>query len=137
MTDCRGFDMRSPAPEDDAEYLHEYVAQSRRAIRALHDARASIGRVEGRAESDDGLVEAFADGNGVPTRLRIDPRALRLDEAALGRKTAEVLRAAQDDAARQAREIADGVRDATAAVPAPLDETFVRARVEQALNDLY
>ncbi|MFF0861100.1 YbaB/EbfC family nucleoid-associated protein [Nonomuraea sp. NPDC003560] len=137
MTDCRGFDMRSPAPEDDAEYLHEYVAHSRRAIRALHDARASIGRVEGRAESDDGLVEASADGNGVPTRLRIDPRALRLDEAALGRKTAEVLRAAQDDAARQAREIADGVRDATAAVPAPLDETFVRARVEQAINDLY
>ncbi|MFI7468230.1 YbaB/EbfC family nucleoid-associated protein [Nonomuraea sp. NPDC049646] len=129
--------MRSPAPGDDAEYLHQYVAQSRRAVRALHDARASIGRVEGRAESDDGLVEAYADGHGVPTRLRIDPRALRLDEATLGRKTAEVLRAAQDDAARRAQEIADGVRDATAAVPAPLDETFVRARVEQAINDLY
>ncbi|GLW06883.1 hypothetical protein Misp01_20130 [Microtetraspora sp. NBRC 13810] len=129
--------MRSPAPEDDAEYLRQYVAQSRRAIRAMHDARASIGQVEGRAKSDDGLIEAVANGHGAPTRLRIDPRALRLGEAALGGKVAEVLRAAQDDAGRQAREIADGVRDVAAALPAPLDETFVRARVEQALNDLY
>lgn len=129
--------MHSPAPEDDAEYLHQYVAQSRRAIRALHDARASIGQVEGCAKSDDGLIEAVANGHGAPTHLRIDPRALRLGEAALGGQVAEVLRAAQDDAGRQAREIADGVRDVTAALPAPLDETFVRARVEQALNDLY
>jgi DNA-binding protein YbaB len=129
--------MHSPAPEDDAEYLHQYVAQSRRAIRARHDARASIGQVEGHAKSDDGLIEAVANGDGAATHLRIDPRALRLGEAALGGKVAEVLRAAQDDAGRQAREIADGVRDVTAALPAPLDETFVRARVEQALNDLY
>ncbi|SDH57672.1 YbaB/EbfC DNA-binding family protein [Sinosporangium album] len=129
--------MRSPAPEDDAEYLHQYVTRSRRAIRALHDARASIGQVQGRANSDDGLIEALADGRGAPTRLRIDPRARRLGEAALGRKVAEVLRAAQDDAGRQAREIADGVRDVAAALPLPLGETFVRARVEQALNDLY
>jgi DNA-binding protein YbaB len=129
--------MHSPAPEDDAEYLHQYVAQSRRAIRALHDARASIGQVEGRAKSDDGLIEAVANGHSAPTHLRIDPRALRLSEAALGGKVAEVLRAAQDDAGRQAREIADGVPDVAAALPAPLDETFVRARVEQALNDLY
>jgi len=129
--------MHSPAPEDDAEYLHQYVAQSRRAIRALHDARASIGQVEGHAKSDDGLIEAVANGDGAATHLRIDPRALRLGEAALGGKVAEVLRTAQDDAGRQAREIADGVRDVTAALPAPLDETFVRARVEQALNDLY
>ncbi|MBB5082224.1 YbaB/EbfC family nucleoid-associated protein [Nonomuraea endophytica] len=128
--------MRSPAPEDDAEYLHQYVAQSRRAIRALHDARASIAQVEGRAKSGDGLIEAIADGHVAPTRLRIDPQALRLTEAALGRKVTEVLRAAQDDAGRQAREIADGVRDVTAALAAPLDETFVRARVDQALNDL-
>ncbi|MFI9557849.1 YbaB/EbfC family nucleoid-associated protein [Nonomuraea endophytica] len=128
--------MRSPAPEDDAEYLHQYVAQSRRAIRALHDARASIAQVEGRAKSGDGLIEAIADGHAAPTRLRIDPQALRLTEAALGKKVAEVLRAAQDDAGRQAREIADGVHDVTAALPAPLDETFVRARVDQALNDL-
>ncbi|MCK2216778.1 YbaB/EbfC family nucleoid-associated protein [Actinomadura sp. ATCC 31491] len=128
--------MRSPAPEDDAEYLHQYVAQSRRAVRALHEARASIGRVEGRARSQDGLVEAAAGGHGLPTRLRIDPRALRLGEAALGRQVAEVLRSAQDDAGRQARQIAEGVRDLTAALPEPLDETFVRGRVDQALSRL-
>ncbi|WP_157549623.1 YbaB/EbfC family nucleoid-associated protein [Nonomuraea candida] len=128
--------MRSPVPEDDAEYLHQYVAQSRRAVRALHDARAAIGRLEGRAKSDDGLIEAFADGHGAPTRLRIDPRALRLGEAALGRKVAEVLRSAQDDAGRRAREIAEGARDVATALPEPLDETFVRGRVDQALTRL-
>ena len=125
--------MHSPAPEDDAEYLHQYVAQSRRAIRALHDARASIGQVEGRSKSDDGLIEAVANGDGAATHLRIDPRALRLGEAALGGKVAEVLRAAQDDAGRPAR---DRRRGPTSPRPcqAPLDETFVRARVEQAVQ---
>ncbi|NUP63435.1 MAG: hypothetical protein HOW71_14840, partial [Nonomuraea sp.] len=56
-------------------------------------------------------------------------------EAALGREVAAVLRAAQDDAARQAQEIADAAERA-AELPQPLDETFVRGRVEQAARDL-
>ncbi|GAA2899270.1 YbaB/EbfC family nucleoid-associated protein [Nonomuraea rubra] len=128
--------MRSPAPEDDAEYLAQYLAQSRQIMRDLQAARAAILQVEGRARSDDGLVEASADGHGGLTGLRIDPRALRSGEVELGRKVTEVLRSAQEDAARHAQEIADKVAGSSAALPEPLDETFVRARVEQAAQDL-
>lgn len=125
-----------PAPEDDAEYLAQYVAQSRQVIREIQAARTSIQQVEGQAKSDDGLVEATANGQGGLTRLRIDPRALRLGEAALGEKVTAVLRAAQDDAGHRAQEIADEARGRCAALPAPLDETFVRRRVENAVLDL-
>ncbi|NJP94146.1 YbaB/EbfC family nucleoid-associated protein [Nonomuraea sp. FMUSA5-5] len=128
--------MRSPAPEDDAEYLAQYLAESRRVLRDLQAARAAMRQVEGRAESDDGLIEAAAAGQGVLTRLRIDPRALRLGEAALGRAVTKVLRAAQEEAGRQAQEIAERAAGRSASLPAPLDETFVRQRVEQAALDL-
>ncbi|MFC5825188.1 YbaB/EbfC family nucleoid-associated protein [Nonomuraea insulae] len=126
--------MWSPAPEDDAEFLARYVAESREIMRGLQAARAAVQQVEGRAESDDGLVEATADGQGGPTGLRIDPRAMRGGEAALGRKVTAVLRAAQEDAGRQAREITDAASGP--ALREPLDETFVRQRVEQAAQDL-
>ncbi|UBU13142.1 YbaB/EbfC family nucleoid-associated protein [Nonomuraea gerenzanensis] len=129
--------MRPPAPEGDAEYLAQYVAQSRQILRDLQAARRAIQQVEAAAESDDRLVAATSDGQGGLTRLRIDPRALRLGEAELGRKVTEVLRAAQEEAARQAQEIADKAASRSAALPAPLDETFVRARVEQVAHDLF
>lgn len=127
--------MRLPTPENDAEYLAEYVAQGRRIIRDLRAAQAAIQQVEGLARSQDGLLEASADGQGGLTGLHIDPRALRLGMPALGREVAAVLRAAQEDAARKAQEIADAARNA-AALPEPLDQTFVRHRVEQAARDL-
>ena len=128
--------MPSPAPEDDTEYLAGYLAKGQSIMRDLLEARVAIRRVEGEARSEDGLVEAAADGQGGLTRLRIDPRALRLGEAALGRQVTEVLRAAQADAERKAREIADKVSGSAEAMPEPLDETFVRGRVEQAARDL-
>ncbi|MFI6736012.1 YbaB/EbfC family nucleoid-associated protein [Nonomuraea sp. NPDC050451] len=127
--------MSFPTPEHDAEYLEEYVAQGRRIIRDLRAAQAAIRQLEGVAKSKDGLIEAAADGQGGLTRLRIDPRALRLGEAALGREVTAVLQAAQEDAARKAEEIADEAMGA-ANLPEPLDETFVRQRVEQAARDL-
>jgi hypothetical protein len=48
---------------------------------------------------------------------------------------AAVLRAAQEDAAGKAQEIADAA-DSAAALPEPLDETFVRHRVDQVARDL-
>ncbi|MEU6782446.1 YbaB/EbfC family nucleoid-associated protein [Nonomuraea angiospora] len=128
--------MSSPAPENDAEYLAQYVAQGQRIIRDLRAAQAAIQQLEGRAQSRDGLLEATADGQGGLTRLRIDPRALRLGEAALGREVAGVLRAAQDDAARKAQDIVDQAEAGALAMPQPLDETFVRERVEQVARDL-
>ncbi|WP_433356709.1 YbaB/EbfC family nucleoid-associated protein [Microtetraspora malaysiensis] len=127
--------MRPPTPEDDEAYLHDYYAQGQQAIRDLRAAQSAIRQVEGLARSQDGLIEAAADGEGGLTRLRIDPRALRLAEPALGREVAAVLRAAQEDAARQAQEITDAAERA-ADLPRPLDETFVRGRVEQVARDL-
>ncbi|NUP69202.1 MAG: YbaB/EbfC family nucleoid-associated protein, partial [Nonomuraea sp.] len=75
--------MRPPIPDDDAEYLLDYFSQGQRAIRDLRAAQAAIRQVEGRARSADGLIEAAADGEGGLTGLRVDPRALRLGEAAL------------------------------------------------------
>ncbi|GAA3535042.1 hypothetical protein GCM10022419_013210 [Nonomuraea rosea] len=127
--------MRPPTPDNDDEYLLEYFAQGQQVIRDLQAAQSAIRQVEGRAKSKDGLLEAAADGSGGLTGLHIDPRALRLGESALGREVAAVLRAAQDDAARKAQEIADAAENA-AALPQPLDETFVRGRVEQVASDL-
>ncbi|MGN9843085.1 YbaB/EbfC family nucleoid-associated protein [Nonomuraea sp. H19] len=128
--------MSSPAPENDAEYLAQYAAQARRIIRDLQATRAAIQQLEGRAKSRDGLLEATADGQGGLTRLRIDPRALRLGEAALGREVTAVLQEAQEDAARKAQEMVDRAEVGAAALPQPLDETFVRQRVEQVARDL-
>ncbi|SEG98233.1 Conserved DNA-binding protein YbaB [Nonomuraea solani] len=127
--------MRPPTPDNDAEFLLEYAAQGQRVIRDLQAAQSAIRQLEGVARSKDGLLEAAADGEGGLTRLLIDPRALRLREPALGREVAAVLRAAQEEAARMAQEIADAAEGATA-MPQPLDETFVRERVEQAARDL-
>ncbi|MEV0379283.1 YbaB/EbfC family nucleoid-associated protein [Nonomuraea sp. NPDC050643] len=127
--------MRPPTPDNDAEYLVEYAAQGQRVIRDLQAAQSAIRQVEGLAKSKDGLFEAAADGESGLTRLHIDPRALRLGESALGREVTAVLRAAQDDAASKAQEIMDAAERA-AALPQPLDETFVRGRVEQAARDL-
>jgi DNA-binding protein YbaB len=127
--------MRPPTPDNDAEYLLDYFSQGQRVIRDLRAAQSAIRQVEGLATSKDGLLEAAADGEGGLTRLHIDPRAMRLGESALAREVAAVLRAAQEDAARKAQELADAVESA-ATLPQPLDETFVRGRVEQAARDL-
>ncbi|GAA2206674.1 hypothetical protein GCM10009850_021320 [Nonomuraea monospora] len=127
--------MRPPTPDHDEEYLLDYFAQGQQVMRDLRAAQDAIRQVEGVAASKDGLIEAAADGEGGLTRLHIDPRAMRLGESALAREVAAVLRAAQEDAARKAQEIADAAESA-AALPQPLDETFVRGRVEQVARDL-
>ncbi|MEU4547093.1 YbaB/EbfC family nucleoid-associated protein [Nonomuraea dietziae] len=127
--------MRPPTPDNDDEYLLEYFAQGQQVIRDLQAAQSAIRQVEGVAKSRNGLLEAAADGEGGLTRLHIDPRAMRLGESALGREVAAVLRAAQEDAARKAQEIAEAAASA-AVLPQPLDETFVRGRVEQVASDL-
>ncbi|MEU7829560.1 MULTISPECIES: YbaB/EbfC family nucleoid-associated protein [unclassified Nonomuraea] len=128
--------MSVPTPEQDAAFLAEYVDRCREVIRGLYAAQTAIGRLEGQAESADGLVWATADGQGRVTRLSINPRALRKNERELGREVTEVLQAAQNDAARQAQEVVDKASRRADALPEPLDATFVRARGEQAIRDL-
>ncbi|GAA3254169.1 YbaB/EbfC family nucleoid-associated protein [Nonomuraea helvata] len=128
--------MPVPAPEQDAAFLAEYTKRCQEVIRDLHAAQTAIGQLEGRAESADGLVSATANGQGRVTGLNIDPRALRMNERELSRVVTAVLQTAQADATRQAQEIADEASRRADALPEPLDETFVRARGEQAIRDL-
>jgi DNA-binding protein YbaB len=134
--DRRSDDMPIPAPEDDLEYLEQVLAKTRQTMQGLRAAEAAISQVAGRAESRDGLIVATADGRGGLTGLRIDPRALRLGEAALGREVTAVLQEAQQDAARQTQEIASRAMAEAPKLPPPLDENFVHARVEQVARDL-
>jgi DNA-binding protein YbaB len=124
------------APPNDVEYLEEALARSEEVMRGLRTAQAALLRVAGRAESADGLVAAVADGRGGITELRLDPRALRLGEAALGRQVTQVLQAAQQEAGRHAQEIMTRALGESADLPEPPDETFVRDQVEQAARDL-
>ncbi|MGW0203542.1 YbaB/EbfC family nucleoid-associated protein [Nonomuraea sp. NPDC003201] len=128
--------MPVPSPEQDATFLAAYMERCRETIRGLYAAQTAIGQLEGRAQSVDGLVSATANGQGRVTRLSINPRALRMNEQELGRVVTAVLQSAQDNAARQAQEIADEASSRADALPEPLDETFVRARGEQAIRDL-
>ncbi|WP_188189328.1 YbaB/EbfC family nucleoid-associated protein [Nonomuraea sp. SYSU D8015] len=128
--------MPIPAPEDDLEYLEQVLAKTRQTVRGLRAAQAAIMDVTARAASKDGLVEASANGSGEVIGLRIDPRALRLGEAELGRQVTAVLQEAQQDAVRQAQEIASRAMADAPEMPPPLDESFVRSRVEQVARDL-
>lgn len=125
-----------PASEDDDLYLERILKRSQEAMSGLLDAQARVGQVTGRGRTGDGLVEATADGRGAVTALDLDPRAMRLDAATLGRRMAEAMRAAQQDAARQSQDILNEAFARVHDLPQPPDETFVRARVEQIARDL-
>ncbi|MER7129869.1 YbaB/EbfC family nucleoid-associated protein [Streptosporangium saharense] len=120
-----------PSPDDDVERLERVLLQGRGMMERLREARNGIREVSGRAHSADDLVEAVANGQGDVTEVRIDPRAMRLDHATLGRQVTSVLQAAQDEAARLAQEIVDEALAETDGLPEPLDEHFIRDRVDQ------
>ncbi len=125
-----------PSPDQDVEQLEQVMLHSRRMLERLRTARAEIRDVAGRAESTDGLVRAVADGQGDITEIHFDPRVMRLDHAALGAQVTKVLQAAQDDAERQAQAIVDDALAGTANLPGPLDERFIRDRVDQIARNL-
>ncbi|GAA3078386.1 YbaB/EbfC family nucleoid-associated protein [Streptosporangium carneum] len=132
-----GADMPTPpSPDDDVERLEQVLIQGRRMMERLQEARAGIRDLTGNAESADGLVKAVSNGQGDIVELRFDPRVMRLDPAALGGQVTRVLQAAQDDAARQARTIVDDALADTANLPEPLDERFIRDRVDQVARNL-
>jgi DNA-binding protein YbaB len=125
-----------PEPGEDARYMEQVIEQTETALSRLREARRLLGEVKGTGETARGLIRATADSGGTLTAIDIDPRALRLDVTSLGDEVTEAIRLAQEDASRRTGEI---VEDAAAAVaiPQPLDETFVRERVEAAAADMY
>ncbi|MFG1704216.1 YbaB/EbfC family nucleoid-associated protein [Nonomuraea sp. M3C6] len=128
--------MPAPSPEADVEQLERILRQGGEMMTRLRQAQAEMRKVTGSAETSDGLVRAVADGQGGIVRLRLDPRAMRLDHAVLSRQVTAVLQAAQQDAETRAQRIVDEALADTAHLPAPLDETFVRDRVEQVARNL-
>ena len=128
--------MSIPSPDGDAELLERVLLEGRAMTRRLQDARAMIRDVTGRAENPDRTVKATADGRGEIVELHFDPRVMRLDRETLGRQVTAVLRAAQRDAEAKTQAIMDAALAETADVPAPLDERFVRDRVERIARDL-
>ncbi|MEV7011184.1 YbaB/EbfC family nucleoid-associated protein [Streptosporangium sp. NPDC051022] len=126
----------TPSPDDDVERLEQVLLQGRRMMERLQEARAGIRDLAGRAESADGLLRAVSNGQGDIVELHFDPRVMRLGHEALGGQVTRVLQAAQDDAAEQAQVIVDDALAATADLPEPLDEHFIRDRVDQVARNL-
>jgi DNA-binding protein YbaB len=128
--------MPTPSPEVDVEHLELILRQSGEMMTRLRQAQAEIRDVTGTAGSSDGLVRAVADGRGGILELRFDPRVMRLDHAALSRQVTVVLQAAQQEAETLTQRIVEEALADTANVPQPLDETFVRDRIEQVARNL-
>ncbi|MEV4838543.1 YbaB/EbfC family nucleoid-associated protein [Nonomuraea sp. NPDC049486] len=124
-------------PSEDTHYLDQVIERTQAAVRDLRRAERLIAEVEGVGEAAQGMIRARAGGHGAMRGLHIDPRALRLDPRTLGAEVTKAIQQAQEAAAERTEEI---VAEATARVgvlPEPLDETFVRHRVESAARDLY
>lgn len=125
-----------PEAGEDAHYMEQVIEQTETALSRLRRAKHLIGEVEGTGEAAEGLVRVTADSSGSLTKVDINPRALRLSVAALGNEVTEAIRLAQQDASRRTGEIIEDAA-ASAGIPQPLDETFVRERVEAAARDIY
>ncbi|MFG1941658.1 YbaB/EbfC family nucleoid-associated protein [Nonomuraea sp. NPDC048826] len=124
-------------PREDSHYLDEVIERTRAAVRDLRQAERRIAEVDGVGEAADGLIRARAGGHGVLRGLHLDPRALRLDPRVLGAEVTEAIRLAQEAAVERTGEIVAEATARVGALPEPLDETFVRHRMESATRDLY
>ncbi|GII75532.1 hypothetical protein Sru01_05140 [Sphaerisporangium rufum] len=119
----------------EVEWMEQALTQARRAIGRLQQARSAILSVAGTGTSAGGLISVTCDGSGGVTAVALDPRVRRLDLAELGKEVTAALRAAQAEAERQARELADAVMAETGSLPVPLDETAIRDRIEQVVRE--
>jgi len=126
-----------PTPGEDRQYLDRFVEQTQAAMLHLREAKRLIAAVEGTGETMRGMIRASADGGGALTSVELDPRALRHDVATLATEVTAAIQAAQREAARRTGEIVEEAAGQAGALPEPLDERFVRARVESAARELY
>lgn len=122
--------------DDDDGLLDQILEQTREAMARLREAQTALDRIAGEGKAADGRIIATSDGRGGITELWFDPRVKRLDHSALGKEVLTALQAAQSDAERQRQEIVSEALEATATIPEPLDETFVRRRVEQVTHEI-
>ena len=126
-----------PTPGEDRQYLDQFVERTQAAMLRLREAKRLINAVEGTGEAMRGMIRASADGRGALTGIELDPRALRHDVTTLATEVTAAIQTAQREATRRTGEIVEEATGQAGALPEPLDERFVRARVEAAARELY
>ncbi|MEV4562292.1 YbaB/EbfC family nucleoid-associated protein [Nonomuraea sp. NPDC049421] len=128
--------MSLPSPDQDRLYFDQIMRQTEDAISHLRTAKQLIGQVAGTGVAADGFIKVTAGAGGTLSGIDLNPRLLRLPSAVIARELTKAVQAAQDDAARRSQEIVDEVAPYVEALPEPLDETFVRRRVDAVMRDL-
>ncbi|MFB9251069.1 YbaB/EbfC family nucleoid-associated protein [Sphaerisporangium melleum] len=104
--------------------LDRVVQESEQAVRRLTGVFDGLAAVRGEGEAAGGLVSAAVDGGGMIEEVAIDPRAMRMDSAAIAAAVTEAVRAAQQDAQAKSAEL---LREATGDEPPSLDPADVGA----------
>ncbi|MEO3802366.1 YbaB/EbfC family nucleoid-associated protein [Nonomuraea sp. B1E8] len=125
-----------PNPSEDASYMEQVFEQTETALSRLRHAKHLVEEVKGTGAAAQGLVCAMADSSGSLIKVDVNPRALRFSVEVLGREVTQAIRLAQQDASQRTDEIIEEAA-ASVVIPQPLDEKFVRERVEVAASDIY
>jgi DNA-binding protein YbaB len=100
--DFNPFNLR---PED----LERLADQAEQALRRLEQEQEDLKEIAGKGECEGGLVRATTDANGRLEKIAIDPNALRMSGEELAKKVTAAIRAAQENAESQAREMTQKV----------------------------
>jgi DNA-binding protein YbaB len=120
-------------PWRDAERADAILADAEETMRRIEEAQARLDTVTGEGASDDSLVRALTDAEGMLKEVTFEPRLMRLDRTAIADRVTVAVQQAQQDAKTKVRELLD---DALRFIQ-PLDETFVEDRIAEVVGDLH
>ncbi|MEU6791101.1 YbaB/EbfC family nucleoid-associated protein [Nonomuraea wenchangensis] len=129
--------MPSSGPSnDDLDHLERVLRQTDEIMRDLEAARAEIAQITGVGEAGGGMVRVVAGGGGRLKAIKLNPRVMRQPADELARQVMAATRAAQEAAGRRSHEIVERARARAESLTEPLDETFVRRRIEQVAEEI-
>ncbi|MER6944818.1 YbaB/EbfC family nucleoid-associated protein [Nonomuraea sp. NPDC000554] len=128
--------MRPSSASEDREYLEDLLEQASGLLRSMAEAQARLNGVTGEGVGPEGVAHVVADRGGRIQQITLLPRSMRLTAEVLSGEVLSAAQNAQQDAEEQSARILSDVQARADAVPDPLDETFVQARLEQVLRDL-
>ncbi|GAA1745471.1 YbaB/EbfC family nucleoid-associated protein [Nonomuraea bangladeshensis] len=129
--------MPSSGPwNDDLDHLERVLRETEEIMRDLGAARAEIAQITSVGEAGGGMVRVVAGGGGRLRAIKLDPRVMRQPADELARQVMAATRAAQEAAGRRSHEIVERARARAESLPEPLDETFVRRRIEQVADEI-
>lgn len=87
------------------EDLSRMAEQSREGTRRLEKIMGSLRENTGEAENADGMISAVVDNTGKLQRIDLNPRVMRKASRDLAEQITAVVRAAQEDAQKKARDL--------------------------------